>query len=296
MKWFLRISQTCQKEEVKIKYLDGFEVFNVCVNNPQIAYDDNREYYWYTEFSKIKSTKGGSGGQLLHGNYKFYDEKGNLLREQNYSLGLEHGEGKIWDSEGNIKQITKSDNGDYVYWKFKSEDGEYWVEHVGRIFHEGWVKKTYNNYNILLSEEKMLDDFKTHVKVYYDYNGQLQEEFTSDIGGTFYFGDFTAYHKNGRISIEGQFYDGNTVSNVRVGTWKWFNEDGSLNEKLQYKAEVEHWPNGVTKMVGGYIYDSSNQKWIKTGEWRWYSDDGKFLSSKEYKWGVEVPENEWKIR
>ena len=115
------IGQTCQQDEIKIRYTNGFEIFNICKSNPQITFEESREYYWYTEFSKIKSTKGGCGGQLLHGNYKFYDEDGNLMIDQNYVFGLEHGDGKKWDNEGNIVQITKHDRGEYIYWKFKED-------------------------------------------------------------------------------------------------------------------------------------------------------------------------------
>ena len=66
-----------------------------------IDYKDSSEYYWYNEYSGVKSTKGGSGGNLLHGKYQRYDENGNLKVEANYYLGLEDGLRRTWDEEGN---------------------------------------------------------------------------------------------------------------------------------------------------------------------------------------------------
>jgi hypothetical protein len=56
---FLSFAQQVSKtDEIRITYTNGIEVFNVCQVNPIIVWDDDFEYYWYTEFSKIKSTKG----------------------------------------------------------------------------------------------------------------------------------------------------------------------------------------------------------------------------------------------
>lgn len=291
--FFLTINlfgQTCQNEEIKIRYTNGFEVFNVCKTNPTISFDEKKEYYWYTEFSKIKSTKGGCGGNLLNGNYKFYDEDGNLRVDKNYLFGIEDGNDLRWDSLGNITAKTTYKKGETIYWKFLNEE-DYWIEFNGRMFTEGTIRKVYTKYGTLISEEKMLADFKQHVKIYYEYpSGQLKEEHTTTgIGGDYMSGKLTSYYKNGKIEVDGQFYEGEYM-NIRVGTWKWHNENGTLDSESNYKAEIIHWPNGEKKMSGGYIYDTDNEKWIKIGEWRWYDDTGKFLEKKEYQWGNEVSE------
>lgn len=43
--YFLTINlygQTCQNEEIKIRYTNGFEVFNVCKTNPTISFDEKK--------------------------------------------------------------------------------------------------------------------------------------------------------------------------------------------------------------------------------------------------------------
>ena len=221
--------QTCQNEEIKIQYSNGFEVFNACKTNPTISFDENKEYFWYTEFSTVKSTKGGCGGYLLNGNYKFYDENGNLRIDKNYSLGLENGNDVRWDSLGNITAKTIYKNGDIIYWKFLNDEN-YWIEFNGPMFSEGTIRKVYNQYGNLISEEKMLAGVKQYIKNYYEYPvGQLKEEYTSTgLGENYFSGKFTAYYKNGNIEAEGQYYEGD-YTNIRVGTWKWYNQDGSVN-------------------------------------------------------------------
>lgn len=281
---------TIQSNEIKIHYTNGYEIFRVCATGCQTNYNDNKKYFWYTEFSKVKSTKGGSGGSLLHGNYKFYDGKGNLRQDKNYYLGLSDGTEKNWDSLGNITSTTKYNKDDIIYWKFQGKDGA-WVEHIGAMFTEGWIKKSYTKYNSLIAEQTMLADFKTHTKIYYEYgDNSLKEEYTSsDMNGDFIIGKYTAYYENGKIQTEGQFYDGK-YTNIKTGTWKWYKFDGTLDATEQFKANVEFWSNGEIKVAGGYVLNSETNEWLKTGEWRWYTDEGIFQSSKKYEWGVEKTE------
>jgi len=282
--------QTCQQEEIKIRYTNGFEIFNVCKSNPQISYDEKKEYYWYTEFSKIKSTKGGCGGNLLNGNYKFYDEQGNLREDKNYYLGLPDGNNLIWDSLGNITSKTTYEKGKNIYWKFLNEN-DLWIEINGPIFKEGTVRKIYSKYGTLISEDKMLANFKQHFKIYYEYPAkQLKEEYTKDaLGLDFMTGKYTSYYENGKLEVEGQFYEGDYL-NIKVGKWKWYNKDGTLDSENDYKAEVTYWPNGEIKMSGGLILDTDTNQWVRIGEWRWYAEDGKIYEKKEYRWGVEINE------
>ena len=84
-------SVTIKTELKTIEYNNGREIFNIYKINPNISFNEKLDYYWYNEFSKIKSTKGSSGGNLLHGKYQFFDEKGNLINESNYKSGLKDG-------------------------------------------------------------------------------------------------------------------------------------------------------------------------------------------------------------
>lgn len=275
--------------EKQIRYTDGLEIFNICLQNCVTKFDDKKEYYWYTSFSNIKSTKGGSGGDLLHGNYKFYDKNGKLLQDKNYYLGLPNGSEKNWDSLGNITSHIRYNKGEIVYWKFQNEE-KYWIEFNGPMFKVGTIRKVYTNYNVLISEDINLPNLRKQIKTFYEYSGKLKESYTTlgfDVDNLI--GKYTSYFENGKIEVDGQYYDGD-YPNIQIGTWKWYKSDGTLKATEIYKAEFEKWVNGDIKVAGGYIFDSVNNTWIKIGVWRWYSEEGKFLSRKNYNWGVEITE------
>jgi antitoxin component YwqK of YwqJK toxin-antitoxin module len=280
--------------EVKVTYTNGLEVFNICTVNPEINFDSKKEYYWYTEFSKISSNEGGTGGNLLHGKYKFYDEYGNLLQEKNYYLGLLDGNEKNWNSNGNLVSQKKYDKGENVYEKF-IDDANFWIEYTGSWGTEGAIKKVYTLFNSLIFEATMISDFKCHVLTYYDHSGNIKEDYfldgigPGDIFVKFRFGKYTTYYENGKIQIEGQFYGGK-FTNIKDGIWKYYNYDGTLDATEEYKVEVEKWPNGELKVAGGYFFDNESKTWLKTGEWYWRTEDGLYQDGKIYDLGVEVTE------
>ena len=282
------VQNNIQTKEIKLNYTNGKEVFRICITNPQLKFDDNQEYFWFTEFSKIKSTKGGAGGNLLHGNYKLYDEKGNLRQEKNYYLGLKDGKDNNWDSLGNITSIFKYKKGDCVYMKFK--EGKYWVELFGVWLLEGSIKKCYTEYNTLISEETYLKDNKEHVKTFYEFSGKLNEDYYLRHGEGHRVGKYICYYENGKIQTEGQFYDGEWTD-IKDGTWKFYKLNGTLKATELYKTEIKKFDNGELKSAGGYIFNSIANEWAKTGEWRWFknSDNGDGVEEiKNYEWGVEV--------
>ncbi|MBW1613261.1 MAG: hypothetical protein JRJ57_04665 [Deltaproteobacteria bacterium] len=270
-----------------MKYSDGFEIFNVCTSNPDITISDDMEYFWYTEFANIKSTKGGVGGSLLHGNYKFFDIDGDLRIDMNYKLGIEHGNETRWDSVGNIISKSTYDNGILKYHKYLNEN-DHWLEFIGEIFKEGCIKNVYSKYGTLLSKETFLKDLRRSVIQYYEYPAnKIQAEFTIHIGDS-YHGLYRTYYKNGNTEVEGQFHDDIFAGNIRVGEWRWYSEDGTLESEAKYKAELEYWENGEIKVVGGYIYDTDANTWVRIGEWEWWNQQGSFIESKEYEWGIEI--------
>lgn len=48
-----------------------------------------------------------------------------------------------------------------------------------------------------------------------------------------FIGKYKAYYKNGKVLAEGQFYG------LRCGTWHFYNKDGELIKKVQYKTKCE---------------------------------------------------------
>lgn len=253
-------SQVCVHREETIRYSDALEVFSVCLTNPTINFDQRIEYFWYTEFSGIKSTKGGCGGKLLDGSYRLYDLDGNLRTERNYSSGVEDNETN-WDENGNIVSISRSKNGEINYFKYK-DSTNVWLEFIGSFMKIGSIKNQYNSFNYLVFSETMISDFQFHTKHYYDYSPQLQAEYSYNwVTDSLCCGKYIEYYKNGKVKVEGQFYEGKDEEwiYIRVGTWKWFYEDGSIDAEYEYKADIQYWPNGEKNHRRLYLgsYDGS---------------------------------------
>lgn len=281
-------AQTCPTEPVTLRYSNGHEVFNVCRDDPNMTFEDDKEYYWYTEFSKIKSTKGGAGGQLLHGEYKFFDAQGNLIKNQNFKLGLEHGKGKVWDEKGNIIEISEKQEGEYLYWKYKTEDGEQWQEHIGKWFEEGYTIRYMDKWGNLNKEEIFIPGGKGLTRIYFEGTEQIDVECQTALFGTLMqSGLFKDFHRNGKLSVEGELGEGE-FTEIQVGTWNFYNEDGSLKAAYEFKGHIERFDNGNKKEVGAVYYDSDSDDWLRHGKWKIYNLEGRRIETKEYEYGRPI--------
>jgi antitoxin component YwqK of YwqJK toxin-antitoxin module len=287
-------SQNCVTEEIKAEYSNGLEIFNICKNNPKINFNNELDYYWYTEFSKIKITKGGSGGKLLSGDYKFFDKNGNLIENKQFKNGVQHGESKIWDNKGNLLEISRHSDGISEYWKHREDSGSGWVEHIGQILTNGWIKNSYDEYNQLEASEVAfgtdsdIQNLKKNVTTYYLENGNKKQVYTSRIGSKLLLGDYKKFHKNGKVEIEGSFYDGKFYSSsVRNCTWKWYNESGILISTEEYKVQISYWENGNAKSLGSLFYNNSSDKWLKNGNWYYYDENGELEDKRVFELDIE---------
>ena len=291
-------------KEVRINYKNGVEIFNIYLGSEQPNYKEDKEYYWYTEFSKIKSTKGGSGGNLLNGNYKFFDENGNLLINENYSMGLKNGDSKRWDEKGELTEINKYEDGISVYWKYHPDGDDGWVEQIGQMLKAGWTKNSYDKYNNLIASQKTFIDEKSTIKkektktsIYFRNSDQKKEEYTTlMMFNNSYIGEYVQYFENGNKKVYGKLFDpyengiDKYIGNIRDGEWKWYKENGELDSTEKYKAVVEYWDNGNLKYIYGQYFDEVENEWLKHGRFYSYNEDGKGIGEiTDYEWG-EVKE------
>jgi antitoxin component YwqK of YwqJK toxin-antitoxin module len=294
-----------QNKEVKINYTNGTEVFEVLTNkNPNISFDEEKEYFWYTEFTNIKTTKGGSGGLLLNGNYKFYNESGNLENEINYKLGLKHGVQKNWDADGTVILNNEYIEGRAVYTKFRNDQGIFisWENPIDPFSiqqSKGAIKKQFDKYNQLEMVIKYHDLALTQMTEYYTYSNQKDKEyFKAGFGGGPLYGKYTKWYSDGQVKVDGQYYEPEEFSmggmicyecdpEIRVGTWTWYNEDGTIDSQSTYKADISYWDNGSIKSVGGLI--KSGGEWLKHGKWIFHDEEESWeKEEKKYEWGNEV--------
>lgn len=275
-------------KEIRVTYANGVNVFNICITNPSINFDEKKEYSWYSEnsgSSEIKITEGGAGGNLLHGIERFFDKKGNLSFERHYNLGLLHGEAKYWDSATNkLNDTYKFENGILTKKKVKVKGG--WFEESGSFYTNGYTRKWFNEINVLTKESVFKND-NYYTKDYYNYTSKIKAEYSTTFWcDTCMTGKYTLYYQNGNKKIEGQYDD--TLDDVKIGTWKWYNETGGLEAQELYKSELQKWPNGEWKVTGANYYDSSLKKWVKIGLWHWYDEKGKLYDIKRFDNDIEI--------
>lgn len=275
-------------EEIKIEYTNGLEIFSILKINPNKKFDNEKDYYWYSEYSKVKSTKGGSGGSLLHGNYKFYDEKGNLIEDKNYSYGLKHGESKEWDEYGDLIEIHKYENGERVYRKYHPTDSQDWIEIIGDK-----LTKRYNRNNeiigiaeIFTNPNDSLIREKKRVTVYHDNHTTIKGQYTTYLyssllfSGILHIGEYFENYENGNTKVVGKYFDpykngiGTYLGNLCEGEWKYYDENGKLSKVETYKVIVEKWKNGKLKNVYSQLYDEGKGEWLIDGPYFTFSENG----------------------
>ena len=280
--------QKYQTKEIKITHSNGIDVFNICVTNPSINFDEKKVYYWYSEISgslEIKNTEGGCGGNLLHGKERFYNNQGNLILERTYNLGLLNGESKYWDStSGSLLGIYKNVNGNLTYRKIKIEGG--WFEDNGLDFNEGYTRRYYDELNNL-TKESIFKDYNLFTKEFYKNNKKIKYQYSTPFWcDSCFLGKYISFYENGNKEVEGQYSD--SLTNIKVGVWKWYKESGAFDGQETYKEEIQRWSNGKWKVTGGYYFATDSKKWLKIGKWDYYDENGKFLYSKIFDFDIEV--------
>lgn len=278
-------------EEKTFDYKEGREVFNICKVNPSFTFKDSSDYYWFNEYSGIKNTKGGCGGQLLHGKYQRFNENGTLIEETNYYMGLEDGLSRTWGDNGEIKETYKYKKGVLIYAKFKSDDG-YIIEWIGELFKKGSIKNTFTSSGKLIETSTFIGPFFSHTKLYFEdtYNQQIQAEFTAGISGDFFYDSYKSYFKNGKIKVSGKYSHYNKAEGMgfKDSIWTFYDENGGIVETLKYKIFKENYPNGNIKSKGSKYFNNNTSEWIKDGYWLLNKEDGTLDTIEEYEYGKQI--------
>lgn len=267
-----------------ITYTNGQEVFGLCQACTNIIYNDNHTYYWYTAFSGIQKTKGGSGGTLLDGVYNFYNEKGKLLIKENYKAGIKDGDNIYWDEDGNIIEKRHYTDGVLDYTKFRNDEDNI-IEWTGEMFSKGSIKNVYTLNGMLIQTATVIDSLYSHWKTFYENGGQLESEFTAvQIGkGGYYKDSYGEWYQNGIPRVIGHY-----TRNFKDGDWVYFEKDGTKT-MFKFRIYQKQNSNGKLKMEGSQYFDDYSKQWIRDGKWIFYKENGEdWEMVKYYKDGEEV--------
>lgn len=161
--------------------------------------------------------------------------------------------------------------------KFKVDGG--FIEHIGEVLKDGWIQNNYNDKNQLLVKQEAFIDNNDQIKElkfkttkYNPLTGTIIESSiaTNILMKEQLIGDYKAYYENGKIEVEGSFYDffknGHKTffGKLRTGIWKWYMEDGDSFEE-EYKVEIEYHSNGGIKKIYSLYFNPDQKTWIKHG-------------------------------
>ncbi|HAM97190.1 MAG TPA: hypothetical protein DCQ26_01130 [Marinilabiliales bacterium] len=98
------------KRNLKIHTDTSVLVFEIIEETLEIKPSVDLTYFWYLN-RKILSNKGGIGGQLLDGSFTRYNRQDYLMEQGSFKKGLKWGEWKYWDEMGNLIRIEPYKNG-----------------------------------------------------------------------------------------------------------------------------------------------------------------------------------------
>ncbi|AUC80241.1 hypothetical protein CW736_13030 [Nonlabens sp. MB-3u-79] len=264
-------------------YNDAESHLNVCEICPSIEFKQNFEYYWWSDVDGVNKSKGKANGKLIHGNGLWYFPNGNLALNANYHLGLRNGVQRYWNESGKLVATIKFDMGVQTYHRsFIEEGGAMEQEFIGADTDMiGYENNIYEN-GIIQLKEINLDNGERKLFVYSD-SGELKIIFTKDSLNR-KIRDYKSYYKNGNIQSSGSFTNGN-----KDGSWKYFNEDGNLDNLMMYLGLTVKFRDDKTIFAkGGLYFDSDNSEWIKHGTWWFFDEKGlKIIDTKIYEFGTE---------
>ena len=242
-----------------------------------------------------------------------YDNSGWLKRTVPYEAGKPHGLAKEYNQEGRVVAVTT-----YYHGVMSRSERINRIDDFG--YKQGNWKYFWPNGNIRL-EGTFLNDKKHGFFKYYDENGMFlsvekydHDELVADAKETRQLDKRTAYHANGRPSIEATYYkdkpegirreydtagrvtkgyvfaDGilryegiTDMNGLRQGLWKEYYPSGELRSKGKYKNSR---PVGIWKF---YFEDKTveiegeyNSKGQKTGAWVWFYPNGDTMTVANY--------------
>ncbi|HYG39517.1 MAG TPA: hypothetical protein VD908_12895 [Cytophagales bacterium] len=279
-------------------------------NFDYIGYSSNRKKV--AEGKLIKDEKNGQ--------WKFYDELGNLSAIENYKEGSLEGKSQNFYKNGTLKYennfVKDVKEGPYTYFYPN-----------GKIQEEGWYKNGlkegyWNTYYIdgtLQSRLYYFRDQYNGYQQYYDTSGKLfKENYFSDHlqqksifydttgkvtqtilipNGT---GEYVTTYNNGKPFFKGKFILGELHGKVI-----WYDYDGKISSEGTYFNDELHglwkwYENGKLTTEGNYVYGKKDGKWstyfangkiqreefyingLLEGEMKYYHENGQIIVKRNY--------------
>jgi hypothetical protein len=96
------------------------------IQNREVKPQEDKVYYWF-KADKVRTSRGGYGGKVLHGDYTVFYIDQNLKEKGRFSRGLKTGTWKSWYPNGELKEIVQWSGGQRhgVYKSYRSDHTMY---------------------------------------------------------------------------------------------------------------------------------------------------------------------------
>ncbi|MCW3787903.1 toxin-antitoxin system YwqK family antitoxin [Plebeiibacterium sediminum] len=105
------LSQNKATREVIIQRNDTIEEFSILIDKEVTIKQDNKTFYYWYAFNRIRKNQGAYSGKLLNGTYKKYKKDYLLIESGYFKMGVKDGAWSTWNSEGNMILESRYVNG-----------------------------------------------------------------------------------------------------------------------------------------------------------------------------------------
>jgi uncharacterized protein len=224
---------------------------------------------------------------LKQGDWKDFYPNGTIKTERTFKDDQLHGYYKEYDNKGNLVLTMLYENGSIVKSRVDDAPDIQVVDRhdqSGRLIYRGPFR---NNIPVGIHQEFGADGKVTNSKIYND-NGLLLSEGIVDLSGNKN-GKWKDYFANGKIQAEGQY-----TENRRTGQWKFYNEQ----EKVEQTGSFNNGrPDGMWKWYyenGSLLREEEYFQGQRDGTYTEYSRTGEIIAQGQYSDGEM--NGDWKYK
>ena len=224
---------------------------------------------------------------LKQGEWKDFYPNGRIKTEKTFKDDQLHGYYKEYDNRGNLVLTMLYENGSIVKSRVEDEPDieiENKYDDKGKLTYSGPYR---NKIPVGIHRQFGADGKVTNAFVYND-NGLLLSEGIIDEGGN-HNGKWKDLYPDGKTQAEGQYTD-----NRRTGVWKFYNGSGKLEQTGSYNAGR---PDGLWKWYyesGALLREEEYFQGQRDGAYTEYTEAGDVITQGQYADGEK--NGDWKYK
>lgn len=278
---------------VLLEYNNDFLVSREKINRSDIKGLKQGEWKEFYPGGRVKSEKTYKD-DLLHGYYKEYDNRGNLILTMLYENGAIV-KSRVED-QPDIEIVNRYDNSNKLIYSGPYRNNI----PVGVHRDYGGDGKVTNAYvyndNGLLLSEGIVDEGGNRNGRWKDYYPGKKAQAEGSYNDNRRAGLWKFYNQSSKVEQTGSYNNGRPD-----GLWKWYYENGTILREEEYfqgqrdGACTEYSPDGTIIAQGQYSDGEKNGEWkYKAGD---YTEEGKYIIGlKDGQWKAYYPDGKLKFK